>query len=85
MFQAAPSTIGHVLNGVCGLPGIAAVALLAGVGLGLGIGWIDPPNARLTDASAPAAGQVISSVTSWGFADPRLAKPVRRLSCARHS
>jgi hypothetical protein len=83
MFQRVVLALGHVLNDALGLPGITALGLLAGVGMGLGIARIDPPKAPPVDAATPADGLVISDATNLRFIDSQSGKPVRRLACVR--
>ena len=57
MFHKAPPVVGPILDGVFGLPGIAILALLAGIGTGLAVARIDLPKPLPTHAATPAAGR----------------------------
>jgi hypothetical protein len=83
MFHRVVLAIGHVLNGALGLPGIAALGLLAGVGMGLGIARIDPPKASPVGVTTPADGLLVPDATNPRFVESRSGNPVRRLSCVR--
>jgi hypothetical protein len=70
MFHRAQRAISHFLDGVFGLLGIAILALLASIGMGLTIARINVPKDPLWEAATSTAGLMLADVTTFGVPDP---------------